>query len=146
MSISNQQYANLQAEACRMAAELPKGQLLAGLVAICEAGRLLHLTKSGLIGLLGSVVLRLIEDAVDPSAPPAPPAAGMWPRVIQEAGYDDRGNLQLGGIDDNDCAWHESVSGRSQEAWLLKQLYVERRFGRRRQGCSAKKMRRGRKG
>jgi hypothetical protein len=48
-----------------------------------------------------------------------------------EAEYDELGNLQLGGIDDNEQPWHEFVPGREQESWLLKQLYVERRFGRR---------------
>ena len=41
------------------------------------------------------------------------------------------GTCVIEGIDDNDRAWHEAVTGRGQEAWLLKQLYVERRFGRR---------------
>jgi hypothetical protein len=131
MSITSKQYQDLQAEACRMAAELPKTQLLDSLVAAYEAGRLFHMTKGALIGLLGSVALHRIDDEVDDAAPPVPPAAGMWPRVIREAEYDDTGNLQIGGIDDNDHAWHEAVSGRGQEAWLLKQLYVERRFGRR---------------
>ena len=57
---------------------------------------------------------------VDEGAPPVPPAA-----------YDELGNLQIGGLDDNDRPWHEAETGRGQEAWLLKQLYVERRFGRR---------------
>jgi hypothetical protein len=35
------------------------------------------MTKSVLIGLL------------DDAEPPVPPAAGMWPRVITEAGYDE---------------------------------------------------------
>ena len=114
-----------------MAEELPKGQLLDGLVAAYEAGRHLRLTKSALIGLLGSVVLRCIDGEVDEAVPPVPPAAGMWPRVVTEVTYDELGNLQIGGIDDNDRPWHEAVTGRGQEAWLLKQLYVERRFGRR---------------
>ena len=50
------------------------------------------------------------------------------------------GNLALAGVDDNDRPWHEAVTGRSPEAWLLKQLYVERKFGRRpRQGKGRKK-------
>ena len=59
------------------------------------------------------------------------PAAGMWPRVVTAAAYDELGNLQIGGVDDNERPWQEAVTGRGQEAWLLKQLYVERRFGRR---------------
>ena len=131
MCITSKQYQNLQAEACRMAEELPKSQLFDSLIATYEAGRLLHMSKSALLGLLGSVAMRCIDGQVDDGAPPVPPAAGMWPRVIREAGYDELGNLVIGGIDDNDSAWHELVTGRSQEAWLLKQLYVERRFGRR---------------
>ena len=141
MSINARQYQSLQAEACRMAEELPKGQLLDGLVAAYEAGRLLHMTKSTLIGLLGSVVLRCIDGEVDEEAPPVPPAAGMWPRVIQAALYDELGNLQIEGIDDNDRPWRESVTGRGQEAWLLKQLYVERRFGRRNKRYNVNKKR-----
>jgi hypothetical protein len=114
-----------------MAAELPRGQLLDSLIATYEAGRKLHMTKSALIGLLGSVVMHCIDGQVDDDAPPVPPAAGMWPWVITEVGYDELGNLQNGGIDDNEHPWHESVTGRGQEAWLLKQLYVEKRFGRR---------------
>ena len=114
-----------------MAEELPKGQLLDGLVAAYEAGRLLRMTKPALIGLLGSVALRCIDGEVDEAVPPVPPAAGLWPRVIGTARYDELGNLQIEGIDDNDRPWQESVTGRGQEAWLLKQLYVERRFGRR---------------
>ena len=131
MCITSKQYQNLQAEACRMAEELPKSQLLDSLIATYEAGRLLHMSKSTLLGLLGSVAMRCIDGQVDDAAPPMPPAAGMWPRVIQAAGYDELGNLQIEGIDDNDRGWHEEVTGRGQEAWLLKQLYVERRFGRR---------------
>jgi hypothetical protein len=131
MCITSKQYQNLQVEACRMAEELPKSQLLDSLIATYEAGRLLHMSKSALLGLLGSVAMRCIDDQVDDAAPPVPPAAGLWPRVIREAGYDELGNLQIEGIDDNDRGWHEEVTGRSQEAWLLKQLYVERRFGRR---------------
>jgi hypothetical protein len=55
----------------------------------------------------------------------------MWPRVVTEVNYDELGNLQIGGIDDSNRPWHESISGRSQEAWLCKRPYVERRFGRR---------------
>jgi hypothetical protein len=62
------------------------------------------MTKSALIGLLGSVVMRCIDREVDDDAPPVPPAAGMWPRVITEVGYDELGNLQIGGI--------ETTSGR----------------------------------
>ncbi len=139
MCITSKQYQNLQAEACRMAEELPKSQLLDSLIATYEAGRLLHMSKSALLGLLGSVAMRCIDGQVDDSAPPVPPTAGMWPRVIREAGYDELGNLVIDGIDDNERPWHESVTGRSQEAWLLKQLYVERRFGRRNKKYSLKK-------
>jgi hypothetical protein len=139
MIITARQYQSLQAEACRMAEELPKAQLLDGLVAAYEAGRLLRMTKSALIGLLGSVVLRCIDGEVDEAAPPVPPAAGLWPRVIQAALYDELGNLQIEGIDDNDRPWHEAVTGRGQEAWLLEQLYVERRFGRRNRKYSVRK-------
>jgi hypothetical protein len=131
MSISAKQYQSLQAEACRLAEELPKTQLLDSLVAVYEAGCLLHISKSNLIGLLGSVALRCIGDQVDEAAPPVPAQPGLWPRVVKAAVYDDEGNLALEGIDDNDHPWREAVTGRSQEAWLLKQLYVERRYGRR---------------
>ena len=122
-----------------MAEELPRGQLLDGLIAAYEAGRLLRMTKSALIGLLGSVVLRCIDGEVDEAVPPAPPAAGLWPRIVTEVTYDALGNLQIGGRDDNDRPWQESVTGRGQEAWLLKQLYVERRFGRRNRKYSVRK-------
>jgi hypothetical protein len=116
-----------------MAQELPRSQLLDCLIAAYEAGRLLHMTRSTLVGLLGSVTLRCIDDQVDGDAQPAPPAAGLWPRIVNAAAYDDFGNLMLSGADDNDHPWHETVAGRSQEAWLLKQLYIERKFGRRNQ-------------
>jgi hypothetical protein len=89
------------------------------------------MTCPTLIGLLGSVALRLVLDQVDDAAPPVKAQPGLWPRVIKTAVYDDQGNLALEGIDDNDHLWRETVTGRSQEAWLLKQLYIERRFGRR---------------
>ena len=139
MCITSKQYQNLQAEACRMAEELPKRELLDSLIATYEAGRLLHMSKSALLGLLGSVAMRCIDGQVDDGALPAPPAAGMWPRVIQEAGYDEMGNLVIVGVDDNNRGWHEEVTGRGQEAWLLKQLYVERRFGRRNKRYSVRK-------
>ena len=139
MTISARQYQSLQSEACRMAEDLPKDQLLDTLIAAYEAGRLFHMTKSTLIGLLGSVVLRCIDGEVDEAVPPVPPAAGMWPRVVTEVTYDPLGNLQIGGIDDNDRPWREAVTGRGQEAWLLKQLYVERRFGRRGKKSSLRK-------
>ena len=104
MSITAKQYHSFQFEACRMAEELPKNQLLDSLIATYEAGRLLHMSKSALLGLLGSVAMRCIDDQVDDAAPPVPPAAGMWPRVIREAGYDELGNLLIEGIDDNDRA------------------------------------------
>lgn len=135
MTISARQYQNLQAEACHIAEQLPPGQLLNGLSALYDAGRLLHMSKSSLAGLLGSVVLHCIDDQSDADAPLAPPEPGLWPRVIQDVAYDEHGNLLLAGVDDNDHPWSEHVSGRSQEAWLLKQLYVERRFGRRSKKC-----------
>jgi hypothetical protein len=140
MSITARQYQALQAEACRMAEELPRAQLLDSLIAVYEAGRLLHMTKSALVGLLGSVALRCVDGEVDDAAPPVPPAAGLWPRIVRAAGYDELGNLAIAGVDDDDRPWQEAVTGRGQEAWLLKQLYVERKFGRRgRQGKSRKK-------
>ena len=66
----------------------------------------------------------------------------MWPRVIEEVAYDELGNLLIACVDDNDRAWHEAVTGHSQEAWLLKQLLVERRFGRR--NCTLCTLARGR--
>jgi hypothetical protein len=122
MCMTSKQYQNLQAEACRMAEELPKSQLLDSLIATYEAGRLLHMSKSALLGLLGSVAMRCIDGQVDDAAPPVAPAAGLWPRVITEVGYDELGNLVIGGVDDNERVWHEAVTGRGQEAWLLKQL------------------------
>jgi hypothetical protein len=131
MSTNTKQYQSLQTEACRLAEELPKAQFLDSLIATYEAGRLLRMTCPTLIGLLGSVALRLVLDQVDDAAPPVKAQPGLWPRVIKTAAYDDQGNLALEGIDDNDHPWREAVTGRSQEAWLLKQLYIERRFGRR---------------
>jgi hypothetical protein len=131
MSITARQYQALQAEACRMAEELPRAQLLDSLVAAYEAGRLLHMTKSALVGLLGSIALRCVDGEVDAAAPPVPPAAGLWPRIVRAAAYDELGNLSIAGVDDDDRPWQEAVTGRGQEAWLLKQLYVERKFGRR---------------
>lgn len=64
-------------------------------------------------------------------APPAPPEPGLWPRLVRAVAYDESGNLAIAGIDDNDHLWTESCTGSGQERWLLKQLYVERRFGRR---------------
>jgi hypothetical protein len=93
MSISAKQYQSLQAEACRLAEELPKTQLLDSLVAVYEAGILLHMSKSNLIGLLGSVVLRCVGDQVDEGAPPLPPQPGLWPRVVKAAGYDEGGEV-----------------------------------------------------
>lgn len=139
MSVTNAQYQNLQAEACRMAEQLPVSQVLDSLTSAYEAGRLLHMTKSTLIGLLGSIVLRCIEGRIDEAAPPVPPEPGMWPRVVMQAGYDELGNLVIAGIDDNDRPWCEALTGRSQEAWLLKQLYVERRYGRRNKRYSLRK-------
>lgn len=51
--------------------------------------------------------------------------------AIAAGAYEGFGNLQISGIDDNDRPWRESVTGRSRGAWLLKQLYVERKSGRR---------------
>jgi hypothetical protein len=141
MTVTAKQYQSLQSEACRLAEDLPKAQFLASLIATYEAGRLLHLTRPTLIGLLGSVALRRILDEVDEELALAPPEPGLWPRVVQKAEYDETGNLVLTGTDDNDHPWHESVTGCDQAGWLLKQLYVERRFGRRRKPYSAKKRR-----
>ena len=131
MSINARQFQNLQAEACRMAEELPPAQLFNSLVAAYEAGRLLRITRGALTGLLGSVVLRCIDAVVDEATPPAPAAAGLWPRLVVAAAYDEDGSLIISGLDDNDHPWRETVCGRGQEGWLLKQLYVERRYGRR---------------
>jgi hypothetical protein len=38
MTITARQYQSLQSEACRLAEELPKTQLLDSLIAACEAG------------------------------------------------------------------------------------------------------------
>ena len=122
-----------------MAEELPNAQLHACLTALYEAGRLLHLTRPTLIGLLGSVALRCVLDEVDEEALPAAAGPGTWPRLLQRAGYDEGGNLVLVGADDNERIWCETLAGRSQEAWLLKELYVERRFGRRKKGGGKKK-------
>lgn len=130
MRISDKQYQALQAEACRLAEELPKRELLDGLTAAYEAGRLLQMSKPLLVGLLGSIALRCIDDRLD-DAPPRQPSAGAWPRVIREVGYDEEGLLHIAGLDDNDRLWEEVVRGRNPEGWLLKLLYVERRFGRR---------------
>ena len=139
MAISNKQYQSLQAEACRMAEELPNSQLHACLTALYEAGRLLHLTRPTLIGLLGSVALRCVLDEVDEEARPAAAGPGTWPRLLQRAGYDEGGNLVLVGADDNERIWCETLAGRSQEAWLLKELYVERRFGRKKKAGAGRK-------
>ena len=37
-----------------------------------------------------------------------------------------RVDASIEGSDDNDRPWHEAVTGRGQEVWLLKQLYVKR--------------------
>jgi hypothetical protein len=142
MGMTTRQYQALQAEGCRLLQELPRGQLLDGLAAVYTAGRLLHVTRPTLIGLLGSVVLQRILPEVDEEAPPAAPEAGLWPRVITRAGYDEAGNLLLVGSDDNERMWCETLSGRSQEGWLLKQLYVERRFGRRKARRAGRRVRR----
>ena len=76
-----------------MADDLPNAQFLDGLIATYEAGRRLDMTKSTLVGLLGSVVMHRIDGQVDDAAAPVPPAAGMWPRVITAAAYDEVGNL-----------------------------------------------------
>jgi hypothetical protein len=131
MSITARQFQNLQLEACRLAAQLPRRELLDGLVAAYEAGRLLRLTRGSLVGLLGSVVLRCIDDQTGDDAPPAPPAPGLWPRLVRAVTYDPSGALHIAGVDDHDRPWQETFTGSGQEAWLLKQLYVERRYGRR---------------
>jgi hypothetical protein len=133
MSLTNKQYQSLQSEACDLAANLPRSGFLDSLIALYEAGRLLHLTRPTLIGLLGSVALRRLLDEIDEEAPLAPPAPGLWPRVLDAAGYDHAGNLILGGTDDSARLYCETLGGCHQEAWLLKQLYLERKHGRRRQ-------------
>jgi hypothetical protein len=138
-NLTSKQYQSLQLEACRMAEQLPASQLLDSLVAIYEAGRLLHMTKTQLVGLLGSVAVRCVTDQVDESAPCAPPEPGAWPRLVKEATYDAHGNLLICGIDDNDKPWQEAIVGCGPEAWLIKQLYVERRYGRRHKRYSLKK-------
>jgi hypothetical protein len=60
-SITARQYQSLHCAACRLADELPRTQLLDGLIAAFEARRKLHMTKTVLIGLLGSVALRCID-------------------------------------------------------------------------------------
>ena len=53
--------------------------------------------------------------------------------------YDQQGNLLISGIDDHDKPWQELFGGCRPEAWLIKQLYVERRYGRRSKRYSLKK-------
>jgi hypothetical protein len=137
-NLTSKQYQSLQLEACRMAEQLPPSQLLDSLIAVYEAGRLLRMTKTQLVGLLGSVAVRCVTDQVDEAAPCAPPEPGAWPRLVKEVAYDTHGNLLIGGIDDNDAPWQEQVGGRGPEAWLIKQLYVERRYGRRHKRYSLK--------
>ncbi len=138
-NLTSKQYQSLQLEACRMAEQLPPSQLLDSLVAVYEAGRLLHMTKTQLVGLLGSVAVGCVTDQVDEATPCGPPEPGAWPRLVKEVAYDPHGNLVIGGIDDNDKAWQEAIGGRGPEAWLIKQLYVERRYGRRSKRYSLRK-------
>ena len=139
MSLTTHQYQSLHLASCDLAEQLPPSQFLASLVAIYEAGRLLHMTKTQLVGLLGSVVVRCVTDQVDEAAPCAPPEPGTWPRIVKQVTYDHQGNLVISGIDDHDKPWQELFGGCGPEAWLIKQLYVERRFGRRSKRYSLKK-------
>ena len=139
-NLTTKQYQSLQLEACRMAEQLPPTQLLASLIAIYEAGRLLHMTKTQLVGLLGSVAVRCVTEEVDEAAPCAPPEPGSWPRIVKQVTYDQQGNLLISGIDDHDKPWQELFGGCGPEAWLIKQLYVERRYGRRGKRYSLKKI------
>ena len=70
MTITPRQYQSLQSEACRLAEDLPRAQLLDSLIAVYEAGRLLHMTRSALVGLLGSVALRCVDGEIDDEVPP----------------------------------------------------------------------------
>ncbi len=133
------QYQSLQVEACHMAEQLPPSQLLDSLVAIYEAGRLLHMTKTQLVGVLGSVAVRCVTDQVDEASSCAPPEPGTWPRVVKQVTYDHQGNLVIIGVDDHDQPWQELFGGCGPEAWLIKQLYVARRYGRRSKRYSLKK-------
>jgi hypothetical protein len=139
MSLSTHQYQSLHLASCHLAEELPPSQLLNSLIAIYEAGRLLHMTKTQLVGLLGSVAVRCVTDQVDEAAPCAPPTPGAWPRLVKQVAYDQQGNLVIAGIDDHDKPWQEIVTAGGPEAWLIKQLYVERRYGRRSGRHSLKK-------
>ena len=139
MSLTTHQYQSLHLASCHLAEELPPSQLLNSLVAIYEAGRLLHMTKTQLVGLLGSVAVRCVTEEVDEAAPCAPPEPGSWPRIVKQVTYDHQGNLVIAGIDDHDKPWQEIVTAGGPEAWLIKQLYVERRYGRRSKGYSLKK-------
>ena len=73
------------------------------------------------------------------AAPCAPPEPGSWPRIVKQVTYDQQGNLLISGIDDHDKPWQELFGGCGPEAWLIKQLYVERRYGRRGKRYSLKK-------
>ena len=143
MSLTTHQYQSLHLASCHLAEDLPPSQLLNSLIAIYEAGRLLHMTKTQLVGLLGSVAVRCVTGEVDDAgpaeAPCSPPTPGAWPRLVKQVAYDPHGNLQIGGIDDNNTPWQETITTGGPEAWLLKQLYVERRYGRRRKCYSLKK-------
>lgn len=143
MSLTSHQYQSLHLASCDFAEQLPPSQLLNSLVAIYEAGRLLHMTKTQLVGLLGSVAVRCVTDQVDDAgpaaAPCAPPEPGTWPRLVKQVTYDHQGNLLISGIDDHDQPWQELFGGCGPEAWLIKQLYVERRYGRRNKQYSLKK-------
>ena len=97
------------------------------------------MTKTQLVGLLGSVAVRCVADQVDEAAPCAPPEPGTWPRIVKQVTYDQQGNLLISGIDDHDKPWQELFGGCNPEAWLIKQLYVERRYGRRNKRYSLKK-------
>ena len=140
MSLTTHQYQSLHLASCHLAEELPPSQLLDSLIAIYEAGRLLHMTKTQLVGLLGSVAVRCVTDEVDDEAPPcAPPTPGAWPRLVKQVAYDPHGNLQHRRHRRQRPPWQETITAGGPEAWLLKQLYVERRYGRRSKRYSLKK-------
>ena len=109
-NLTSKQYQSLQLEACRMAEQLPPSQLLDSLVAIYEAARLLRMSKTQLVRLLGSVAVRCVTDQVDEATPCAPPEPGVWPRLVKEVAYDAQGNLTISGIDDNDTPWQEAIT------------------------------------
>lgn len=112
MSLTSRQYQSLHLASCHVAEELPPSQHLNSLAAIYEAGRLLHMTKTKFVGLLGSVAVRCVTGEVDDGgpaeAPCSPPTPGAWPRLVKQVAYEPHGNLQIGGIDDNNIPRQEN--------------------------------------